>query len=52
VLTDETRGEGVHDVPWTGVDAAGKPVTSGVYFVRLETGTAVRSRKILVVRGS
>jgi hypothetical protein len=51
VLTDETRGEGVHDVPWTGVDAAGNPVTSGVYFVRLETGTAVRSRKILVVRG-
>ncbi len=50
LLTDERRNEGVQDVQWTGIDFNGRPVISGVYFVRLETDTVVRTRKLVVVR--
>jgi C1A family cysteine protease len=50
VLTDRDYGSGPHSVTWSGVDASGEEVTSGVYFLRLETGGDVRTRKIVLVR--
>ena len=35
---------------WDGLDLHGKPASSGVYFVMLEAGTSVRTRKLLLVK--
>jgi len=35
---------------WDGLDEGGKPVGSGVYFYRLEAGSFVATRKLVVVR--
>lgn len=35
---------------WDGRDAAGRPVPSGVYLLRLRQGTAVASRRVTLVR--
>ncbi len=45
VLVDGERPAGVHRTTW---NAAGHP--SGVYFCRLETGSAVQTRRMAVVR--
>jgi len=41
---------GVHQMRWDGLDAAGEPVASGVYFVRLNAGTEQRITKLMLVR--
>jgi hypothetical protein len=41
---------GRHEVRWDGRDAAGHPVASGVYFLRLSAGKAEVSNRISVVR--
>lgn len=41
---------GPHLVRWTGNDDQGHPLASGLYFSRLQTGTAVKTRKLLLVR--
>jgi aminopeptidase N len=50
-----TLSEGVHEpgaqpLRWEGRDDAGRPVASGVYFVRLETGTTTVTRQLLLIR--
>ena len=49
-LLDEVREAGRHDVPWNGRDARGRTVASGVYFYRLETGTGVTTKKLMLLR--
>lgn len=41
---------GTERVIWNGTDAAGRRVSSGVYFVRLEAAGGVRSSKIVLIR--
>lgn len=41
---------GSHRVFWNRTDAAGRPVATGVYWVRLETGAGAQSVKAVVVR--
>jgi hypothetical protein len=43
-----TRGR--HDWPWDGKDDSGAPVSSGVYFVRLEADGLAEMEKVLLVR--
>jgi hypothetical protein len=39
-----------YHVAWDGTDAQGRPVSSGVYFYRLEAGSYSKTRKMVVVR--
>jgi trimeric autotransporter adhesin len=41
---------GSHSVTWRTVDAAAKPLPSGLYFYRLRTGDLTETRKLLVTR--
>ncbi len=50
VLIHGTLPAGVHQVTWNGQDAAGRPVASGVYFVRLRQGRQEATRKLLLLR--
>ncbi|UCG52065.1 MAG: M6 family metalloprotease domain-containing protein [Candidatus Latescibacterota bacterium] len=49
-LVNETRNAGANDVTWDGRNAAGDPVSSGVYFYRLRVGKQVLTRKMLLLR--
>ncbi len=44
----ETSGE--HRTDWNGQSDAGVEVSSGVYFVRLDAGGAVRTRKVVLLK--
>jgi hypothetical protein len=44
----ETGGE--HEVVWNGRNNGGVEVGSGIYFVRLETGSAVQTRKVVFLK--
>jgi hypothetical protein len=50
VLMDETRDGGFHEVEWNGRNAGGQKVHSGIYFYRLDAGTRIQVRKVVVVR--
>jgi FlgD Ig-like domain len=52
VLIDEERPGGAQAVTWDGCDDRGRPVASGVYFVRLESGGQARSGKISRIRAN
>ncbi|MBW6513215.1 MAG: VCBS repeat-containing protein [Candidatus Syntrophosphaera sp.] len=41
---------GIHNVAWDGRDEQGKPVSSGVYFYRLESGNRIQNRKMLLLK--
>lgn len=49
VLVDETLPAGRHERAWDLRDGAGLTVSSGVYFLRLESGPNVSRRKIVVL---
>jgi hypothetical protein len=48
-LCSGIQSAGVHAVPWNGTDAAGQPVTAGVYFTRLVAGGRTMTAKVLRV---
>ena len=45
-----TLSAGRHAFRWQGTDHAGNPVASGVYFVRLRSGSRAMSQKLLLIR--
>ncbi|MCI0452587.1 MAG: T9SS type A sorting domain-containing protein [Candidatus Latescibacteria bacterium] len=45
-----TRDAGTHRVEWSGNDASGKPVGSGVYFYRLEGVKGIAPRKMVLLK--
>ncbi len=50
-LLNETRDAGMHrDVKWKGLNEAGEPVSSGVYFCRLVAGDFSDMKKIVLLR--
>ena len=49
-LVDGVKGPGVHSARWDGRNSKGKPVTSGVYFYKMEAGNFAATRKMLALR--
>jgi hypothetical protein len=50
VLLDEEVKAGSHRVRWDASDDWGRPLPSGVYFLRLEAGKTALTRKVVVIR--
>jgi hypothetical protein len=42
--------EAVQSVAWDGRDASGDPLGSGIYFLRLEAGSRVANRRVILIR--
>ena len=49
-LVSENQRPGFHRVEWDGKSRAGKQVTSGIYFYRLNAGGFTKTNKLIVVR--
>ena len=44
------RTAGTHGAPWDGRDEAGRPVSPGIYFARLETADERFTEKVILLR--
>jgi len=49
-LASGMEAAGLHTVSWDGRDAAGREVSSGLYFYRLRTAGAVQARRMMLLR--
>ena len=49
-LFDGTRSQGHYELEWDGLDAAGNPVSSGVYLYSIETDASRASRAMILNR--
>jgi flagellar hook assembly protein FlgD len=49
-LVDQTMSAGTHSTRWNGVDDAGRPASSGIYFVRMIAGSHTEVRKIVMLK--
>ena len=49
-LVDEAQTAGVYRVHWDARDAAARPVSSGVYFIRLHYPGGVHTRRMLYLK--
>lgn len=49
-IAEGVRPAGWHTAQWDGRDDAGKPVASGIYLYRLQSGQFMQTRKMLLVR--
>jgi hypothetical protein len=49
-LSDREFPGGFSEIPWDGRDSTGGRVVAGVYFVRLEVGRQIQTRRIVLVR--
>jgi len=50
VLCDSELPPGVHRMHWRGMDQEGRPVASGVYIYRLESGRGRLAKRMVLVR--
>jgi hypothetical protein len=50
LIDHESRAAGPHTAAWRGRDARGEPVSSGVYFYRLDAGGEAATRKMLLMK--
>jgi hypothetical protein len=49
-LVDAAASPGLYTAAWSGLDDAGRPVASGVYFCRLDIGSWSATRRMLKLR--
>jgi hypothetical protein len=49
LLIDEEQAAGFYTKLWNGRDKAGHPVSSGIYFYRLQAGSNSASRKMVLL---
>jgi photosystem II stability/assembly factor-like uncharacterized protein len=50
ILVNEIVEQGFHEIEWNGRNMEEKPVSSGIYFVRLETDLSIQTRKMILAR--
>jgi hypothetical protein len=50
VIRDDMQAAGAHEERWSGIDRAGQPLGTGVYFLRLEAGGEARTAKITLMK--
>jgi len=48
-LVNEPQAAGIHTVQWDGRNSLGEQVSSGVYFYRLEAGTFVKTKRMMLI---
>lgn len=49
-LVSEQKSSGKHELNWDGTDEHGKPVASGCYIVKLQSGKQSQNRKLVLIR--
>ena len=49
-LAEEVQTAGQYRIIWDGRDDAGRALSSGIYFMRLQVGQAGQTRKLVLVR--
>lgn len=49
-LVNDNLEAGVHNVSWNGTDAAGRQVASGAYFYRVQTGSVVQTKQMILLK--
>ncbi len=49
-LVDRWMSAGRHEITWDGTNTRGEPLSSGMYFYRLETDTWTESRKMMMIK--
>jgi hypothetical protein len=49
-LLDEDRGAGVHEVVWDGRDDLQQHLSSGVYFYRIQAGSFVETKRMVLLK--
>ena len=49
-LVDGYQASGSHSVAWDGLDANGRGVASGLYFLRVQAGAAAQVRKMVLLK--
>jgi len=50
VLADEWYPAGTHEVPWNALDAGGKPVSAGIYFLHIAAGSFTDTKRMYLQR--
>ena len=50
ILVDEERAAGQHTATWDGKSGAARPVSSGIYFYRLQAGDFTDTKKMTLLR--
>jgi hypothetical protein len=50
LLVDDSQSAGSHHAVWDGVDDSGRPMGSGIYFVRMTAGSVQETRKIVMLK--
>ncbi len=49
-LVDEKMQAGEHTIVWNGTDASGKAMASGIYFLKMDTGRYVATKKMIMLK--
>jgi|GEM_PF-1088697 len=50
VLADDWYPAGTHEVPWNALDAGGKPVSAGIYFLHIAAGSFTDTKRMYLQR--
>ncbi len=49
-LVSEVKSAGSHNIIWNGTDDNGRPVSSGIYYLRMNTSDSTQTRKLTMIK--
>ena len=50
VLSEGVKSSGYHNIQWNGTNQFGQPVSSGIYFVRVQFGQNIYHQKMMLLK--